>query len=123
MIKILKRKQKVIIFSIVFVIVFFALATTLKYSPLEILSISNDVKTAVFVLTFPAAVTSFFPSVIIVDVLFCNSPNACPGFFDAYTTANAIIMILISFFSATLYGFLAVLVACLFGHIKQKLKN
>lgn len=119
----LKQKQNLIIFSGVFLVVFLALATSLQYSPLEIVGMPYSLQAVIDVVTFPAVTITLFPSLFLTSVVFCNAPNSCPGLFDAHSFENGVIVILISIFSALLYGLLALLVVRLIRYIKTKVRK
>lgn len=116
-------KQNLKVFLIVFLIVFFSVAMSLQYSPLETDDMPHALKAAIDTITFPAVSISFIPSFVFTFVIFCNAPGSCPGLLDAHSFENAVIMILISFFSAPLYGFTAVLILRLFKYLKFKIQK
>lgn len=75
------------------------------------------------VVTFPAVAVTLIPSVFLTSAVFCSAPNSCPGLLDAHSFENGVIMILISLFSAILYGFIALLIARLIRLIKVKIQK
>lgn len=115
-----QHKKQLTIFLVVFVLVFFALATTLHYSPLEITALPHSISVIVNILTFPFVVITTIPTMVLTLLVFCQGPDACPGLLDAYTFGNAVIMISISFFSALLYGVFAVFVSRFIDKMKTK---